>query len=594
MNDTPSSANGQTLRDRTPVAVTVDNIIRRRLRVGDPSSPREVADGLRRLFAADSRSLDLEAKGLPLLPATMGPPPAVAAEANPSGTELDQASSDIERDLKALTTDSQLKDIEPELQGWSQAIRGIMADGIAAARTALDPRARDRAMGARRQLGDYARLARFMGALSCIQNQEYRRLAQSLDEVSALILVLIGESLARIGFGGGRFLLQAPASELQARRDAVIMALRNLNGSTQDAYGPSDWPYGLDGLRKVLRLLDDSGHSDLRALFDENSIGRLMDDLLDRAATVNAWGLRALGATAAVSVQRLNRLVQLVDNRVTPGSPPLVTFLDAVRLFVDGFEAGSSGYRLLFIARPPAVFYGLYGIGGPDDPTRRLIALVEQRGRLAELLDCYMTSGCCEGAAFCQVILDKILYDTDRAIDLYALGADSRGDGEPEWRAAAYGLLINAFLSPTMGTPLQQQLTVLNCLSSSCLPSLGSLGNTLRAIRDAVLSGNLPIGSPPGADSVPRRNAMQNELCLQRRMDQQWGSLLGTMAPACVGGNRVLTLISLLLDNALALAGSAACPAEGLPVPPTLEESVQILDELRRNPLFASIVARKS
>jgi hypothetical protein len=592
MNDTPSPANGQTLRDRTPVAVTVDNIIRRRLRVGDPSSPGEVATGLRRLFAADSRSLDLEAKGLPLLPAAMGQPSAPSAEASPSGTELDQATDDVERDLKALTTDSQLKDIEPELQGWSQAIRGIVADGIAAARIALDPRARDRAMGARRQLGDYARLARFVGALTCGQGQEYRRLAQSLDEVAALILVLIGESLARIGFGGGRFLLQAPASELQARRDAVILALRNLNGSTQDAYGPSDWPYGLDGLRKVLRLLDESGHADLRALFEENTIGRLMDDLLDRATTVNARGLRALGATAAVSVQRLNRLVQLVDNRVAPGSPPLVTFLDAIRLFVDGFQAGSSGYRLLFIARPPAVFYGLYGIGGPDDPTRRLIALVEQRGRLAELLDCYMAGSCCEGAAFCQIVLDKLLYDTDRAIDLYALGGDSRGDGEPEWRAAAYGLLVDAFLPPKGA--LQPRLNALNCLNATCLPAIANLGNTLLAIRDAVLSGNLPIGTQAGADPAPRQAAMQSELCLQRRMDQQWGSLLGTMAPTCVGADQALTLIGQLLDGALALAGGTACPIDDLPVPPTLEESVQTLHHIGQNPFFSNFVARRS
>ena len=40
--------------------------------------------------------------------------------------------------------DSQLKDIQAELQGWGQAIRCVIADGTAAARVALDPRARDR------------------------------------------------------------------------------------------------------------------------------------------------------------------------------------------------------------------------------------------------------------------------------------------------------------------------------------------------------------------------------------------------------------------------------------------------------------------
>src|SRR4051812_1110518 len=280
------STSGPIVRDRTPVAVTVDNLIRRRLRIGDPSNPQEIAQGLRRLFAPEARSLDLEAKGLPLLPPTALMPSPVPVQAGPSGGELDQALGDVERDLRPLLTDSQLKDIQPELQGWAQAIRGIVADGLAAARIALDPRARDRAMGTRRQLGDYARLARFVGALTYGRNLAYRHLAQSLDEVAAMILVLIGESLAGIGFGGGRFLLQAPASELQARRDAVILALRNLNGSVQESYGSQEWPYGLRGLRGVLEILDNSGHSDLRALFDENTIGRLMDDLLDMAATV--------------------------------------------------------------------------------------------------------------------------------------------------------------------------------------------------------------------------------------------------------------------------------------------------------------------
>ena len=47
-----------------------------------------------------------------------------------------------------------------------------------------------------------------------------------------------------------------------------------------------------------------------------------------------------------------------------------------------------------------------------------------QRGRLAELLDCYLGCECCGDDVICQILLDKILYDTDRAIDLYTLGSD--------------------------------------------------------------------------------------------------------------------------------------------------------------------------
>ena len=114
---------------------TVDNLIRRRLRIGDPRDPREVADGLRRLFAGDARALDAaRPRACRLLPPTRHAAVGAAESTAASGAELDQAIDDVERDLRALTTDSQLKDIEPELQGWGQAIRGIVADGTAAAR----------------------------------------------------------------------------------------------------------------------------------------------------------------------------------------------------------------------------------------------------------------------------------------------------------------------------------------------------------------------------------------------------------------------------------------------------------------------------
>lgn len=573
-------------KDRSAIAVTVDNILRRRLRISDPRSSAEVADALRRVYVADNLALEREASGLPFAGTLARPPRTV--DTAPSGSELDQATDDVARDLDALVKNSQLKDIEPELQGWWQAIRGLIAEGTAAARVALDPRSRDRAFAARRQLGDYARLARFVGALTCGHQQAYRRLAQSLDEVSALILVLAGESLARIGFGGGRFLLQAPASELQARRDAVTLALRNLNGTTQEAYGSKDWPYGLRGLREVLRLLDDSGHADLRVLFEENSIAKLMDDLLDRASSVDTRGLRALGATAAVSVQRLNRLVQIVDDRVQPGSPPLVAFLEAIRLFTDGFQGNGSGYRLLFIARPPAVFYGLYGIGGPDLPTRRLIEMVVARGRLAELLDCYSGCNCCEDPAICQILLDKLLYDTDRAIDLYALGSDPLGDLEPEWRAAAFGMLVRSFLEGEGA-----------CMDGFCLPALADLAPTLELVRNQLLGVDalggglrIPIGSvrippvpPLSADQrLLRLTTMRDELCLQRQMDARWGSLLASLAPSCVGAGTALLRTDAMIARAIGLLGlpeGTECAQQEPAFPPTVEEALQVFDDLR-------------
>ena len=156
----------------------------------------------------------------------------------------------------------------------------------------------------RRQLGDYARLARLVGALTPVVNEEYRNLAQSLDEVSAVLLVMMGEALANTGYAGGRYLLQSPHSELQTRRDAVIYALRNLIGSTQEAYTANEWPRCLDAYRQLFSGLESQGHGDLRALLVENELARAMDELVRRGAS-GTPGLRALGSTALVDLQRL-------------------------------------------------------------------------------------------------------------------------------------------------------------------------------------------------------------------------------------------------------------------------------------------------
>jgi hypothetical protein len=556
-------------RDRSPTAIAVDNLIRRRLRISDPRNAREVADGLQRLFPTDRLALEREASGLPLLkmPAIATP----SAASGPSSAELEQATDDVERDLKALVTNSQLKDVDAELEGWGQAIRGLIADGTAVARFALDPRSRDRAFAARRQLGDYARMARLVGALTPNVGSLYRRLAQSLDEVAALILVLIGESLASVGMNGGRFLLSAPASELQARRDAALAALRNLNGSTQDAYGPADWPYGLHGLRETLTRLEASGHADLRALLDENTLARLMDELLDRASVTNARGLRALGATAQVAVQRLQRLVHVINLEVDPETPPLASFLKALQLFIDAFQGSTSGYRLLFIARPPVVFYGLYGIGGPDVATQRLINVIVERGRLAELLDCYLGCECCEDEVICQVLLDKLLYDTDRAIDLITLGSDPAGNGEPERRAAAYGWLVQTFLANNQG-----------CLQNACFSRIGELQGSLAGIQTGLLANSaLAVPSRPAAE----QELIRDELCLQRQTDQQWAGLVATMAPSCIRGSQALGAIDTLLAQALGgltgITDPTTCPAASVTIPPTLETSMAGLTYFR-------------
>ena len=195
----------------SPQRMALDNIIRRELRVSDPNDPIQIAQALLTRYQDTPRAqaISQEAKGLPFLQAA--PMQTLVPQATTSSdAELQQAKDDVDRDLHELTTNSLLKDVTPEIQGWGQAVRSAITEGTTAARFALDPRQRDKAFGIRRQLGDYARMARLVGALTPTLNLSYRKFAQSLDEVAAVILVTMGESLANVGFNGGRFLLQAP------------------------------------------------------------------------------------------------------------------------------------------------------------------------------------------------------------------------------------------------------------------------------------------------------------------------------------------------------------------------------------------------
>jgi hypothetical protein len=567
------TATSSSPRDRSPIVVQLDNLIRRQLRISDPANPTEVATGLRRLYREDAVALEQEERGFAIAPVTPAFRPIPTA--SPSSSELEQAQRDVERDLSYLTTSSQLKDIEAELMGWGQAIRNHIAEGLAHARNALDPRARDRAFAARRALGDYARMARLVGAMTPGFSIPYRRLAQSLDQVASLILVLMGESLAQLGAGGGQFLLAAPASELISRRDAALNSLRTMIGSTEASLDQGTWPWGLRGYREVMGRLGAAAQADVRALFEENALAQMMDELIDRASSTAAPGLRALAATGQLAVQRLERVVQVAAAiNTNPASPPVAAFLEALQLFIDGFRGGGGGSRLISIARPPIVAYGLYGFGGPDIPTQRLQMLTTQRGVLAQMLDCWLGCDCCGDEVICQALLDKLLFDLDRAIDLYALGFSADGAGEPEVRAVAYGLLMETYRTGTLVINDRE----IDC--RSCLVPSGSLDGVL-----AVVAGVLLAGLTPGAVSVAvsplpipgplQQPIMRQELCLQRFADQRWGELLATLTPGCTESGRVLQALAWLVDSTLETVDGRFndCVEARVRVPPTLEDT---------------------
>lgn len=433
-----SHSNSLAVTNSTNDRVAFDNLLRRELKVADPSDAAQVAEALLKRYKDDRRAqaIELEAQGLPFLGAAPAATPTQVRSTASSG-EWAQAVSDLERDLRELTTSSLLKDFAPELVGWTQAIRAILTELEGVSQIALDPRQRDKTLSLRRQLSDYARLARLVGALSPTAQDDFRQLACSLDEAAAVALVRIGEGLADVGFSGN-YLLQTPFSELQTRRDAVVYALRVLVGATQQAYGPNDWPRGLNAYRKLFEALERQGQGDLRSLLVEGELSRIMDEVIQRAGDGTADGLRAAGATAEVDLMRFRRLYLLGRNLVTPESPPLTAFLEALQLFADAFTP-SGGSRLLRIARPPILFYGIYATQAVQRADRRLLGLVTLRTRLAETLDVF--AECCCDASLIQGAIDLCLHSIDRAIDLYAAGREEFGVAECRASAFAYVLL---------------------------------------------------------------------------------------------------------------------------------------------------------
>src|ERR1700722_4775001 len=445
------------------VGLAIDNMLRNQLRISNPRDPKQIAQGLAAYYQdlPQTAAINQEAAGLPFQHARalpMAPP----RQPSSSDTEFNIANGDVERALQDLGSNPLTNDITPEMGGWSDSIRVAVAEGKTAAQSGLDPTNRDKVIAMRRQLGEYARLARFVGSLSPDITQNFRRLGRALDEVSAVLLVQLGESLASVGFATGYYLLQVPLPELQQRRDAVIFALRNFNGGAQQAYGPDDWPRGVDAYRRLYQWLEEQGQGDLRSLLLENEVARTMDALITRAQNGTADGLRALGVTAQIDIERFRRMAIVAPGALADEegrrdrSPPLEAYLQALDLFAETFRP-AGGLRLLRIARPPILYYGLYKTSQIEHDNA-LFDLVAVRGTLAVIFDGLFPANTVRGVQP-QVLLDMLLLELDRGIDLLALGAGAGEGGPTDWRAYAVWAIIAVILDVLTGQYLASKPT---------------------------------------------------------------------------------------------------------------------------------------
>jgi hypothetical protein len=594
------------------VGLAIDNMLRNELRVSDPHDPKQIAQGLAAYYQdlPQTAAISQEAAGLPFQQ-TRALPMAVPRQPSSSDTEFNIANGDVEKALQDLAANPLTADITPEMQGWADSIRIAIAESKVAAAAGLDPTNRDKVIAMRRQLGEYARMARFVGSMSPGMTQNFRRLGRGLDEVSAVLLVMLGESLASVGFATGYYLLQVPLPELQQRRDAVIFALRNFAGGAQQAYGPDDWPRGIDAYRRVYRWLESQGQGDLRSLLLENEIARTMDALITRAQNGTADGLRALGVTAQIDIERFRRMAIVAPGALADElgrrdrSPPLEAYLQALDLFAETFKP-AGGLRLLRIARPPILYYGLYKTSQIEHDNA-LFDLVAARGTLAMIFDGLFPSNAARGVQP-QVLLDMLLLELDRGIDLLALGSGFSEGGQTEWRAYALWAIIdvilgvltgqylqnppnppswwpaNVALPPPGGGPISNNATprFLSDLRSIMSDFTNATSNVPGFGRPLMRYGQIPLTNiPANLNSRPEmRKSVVEELQVQMNLEDRWEKLVSTIAIEAGDQSMVFALLRRVIEQAAynVLNGERLPTRYVPPLPPQFEQSLQSIN----------------
>jgi hypothetical protein len=511
--------------------MAVDNLMRRALRIQDPHNADQVAKALLSRYADEAAKIKRERDGLPFV-VTPAMVPALATIGSAQGI-IRGAMDSLERTLSALLNEVQLADILSELRGWATQIRRAAADGVSAARFALDPNERDRAFAARVTLGEFARLARYTGAVTACAQPIYCRLAQGCDYIANLILIAIGDALIDAGVTRSAAIPQVPAATLRSRRDQIMTGLQHLMMTPSADADQDDWPRGTIALDQLYTSLEQAGAPDLRAFLDEGYLSRELDDMIDLATGATPDGLRALGATAPLTVQRLARFVSVAQRLVAPPSPPLTVFLSAIQLFIRGFATTNAGYRLPYLSRSPLLIAGISPNATTDDPTFKLLALANLRSTVAQAADCFCCS-CDDDDSSDLIVAGKALFDIDRAIDLYALGTNLKGDGDAEIRAAAFGAVALAARKEIKkpGTSSERRET------KQIRVALDAVATTLRWPRDTE-----PGDPPPvsilnildlGHNTVdPRVELLHEVLCAQARDEVRWTTLVASLAPMC-------------------------------------------------------------
>jgi hypothetical protein len=372
-------------------------------------------------------------------------------------------------------------------------------------------------------------------------------------------------------------------------------------GGAQQAYGPDDWPRGIDAYRRLYNWLERQGQGDLRSLLIENEIAQSMDALISRAQNGTAEGLRALGVTAQLDVERFRRMAivapgaMMLSNGFYDRSPPLEAFLQALELFAQTFTP-AGGLRLLRIARPPILLYGIYDPNLLEDD-QQLVDLIMIRGNLATIFDGLFTSGN-PRAIEPQVLLDMLLLELDRGIDLLALGERPDEKGPTETRAVAYWLIVRVILELLAGQyihPYNNHNVPQSPFPANLLPAApldGPISDDAKkgdhTFDDSLIQIQSAYHRETAAITALKRQfekyleltvtkippphlaeeSVREELSVQWSLEERWQDLVRTVAPEASNQRRVFDLLRLVIKQ----ANFDAAQLANLPKPKDLYE----------------------
>jgi hypothetical protein len=370
-------------------ARALDELLRRKLKVGNPSDVTEMLRALQARYPDKDALLTAESLGFAAtaLPSTALAPPSGAAgpRRSFSAAEYETVLSDMKADFATVVSAPSNRDIGVEISGWRDLLLKEYAEGSAGARLAQDAGKRERALLAVRRLNEYAWVARLIGIPMGELYWDFRRLAVTLDNAADIVRILIGEALYEVGLGYNGLLLQVPATDLRLRGESAVEALTGLIAGEEGIF--DDWGERFRAYNDFFERLDPELKPYARPEGLKDSVDGLVNTFSNGMSSMTADSLRQLAATAPLEVGRLRRVLRVASN--VQGSQPssaLSIFVQSLALFLAAFDSSRGGALYIDLGLPAPL--AARKLRPMDIAARNLLRrLVDYRSQYAETLE---------------------------------------------------------------------------------------------------------------------------------------------------------------------------------------------------------------